>query len=91
MSLVIWKETLQLHSGIQTFFIPDKSRILKIKYDQANEVNLWFLCNPHNSYDRRDFQVIATGQPMEHEENLDYIDTVFQDSFVWHIFEKLNL
>lgn len=45
----------------------------------------WYLVDPNNDSHLRNFITVGTGQPIP--DNYFYIDTYFDDDYVWHIFE----
>lgn len=71
-----------------TCYLPKDAEVLKIGV-QNDEVHLWALVNPEDIDITAQYHIIGTGQ--EVEKGLRYLDTVFVDEYVWHIFkEKTN-
>lgn len=72
--------------------MPKDAIIIKVGLQAANTLNqkrltFWAIVNPDNLMETRTFKVIGTGWEVPENEGHYYIDTVFDNGFVWHIFE----
>lgn len=68
--------------------MPERAQILKVGY-QFVTLCLWALVDPAKPKQQRRIVVLGTGFEREDAEmeGLTYIDTVFDGSFVWHVFD----
>lgn len=83
---VIWKYRL----SDEVIHVPKNSKILSIQL-QDNAPQIWILVDENEmEFEKRQFITIATGQPF-HLENVNYISTYQDGSYVWHIFENLKI
>ena len=55
-----------------------------------NELFIWVLVDTNEDTEMRYFQIYGTGHTINSVEKHLYIDTIFQDIFVWHLFERIN-
>lgn len=79
----IWKYPIA-----ETIEMPIGSRIIKVDYDPMGELCLWAIVDPKkDEIIERQFKIMGTGFPYNEKEWM-YIDTVFENPFVWHIFER---
>lgn len=63
------------------------AELLKIGY-QNDILMLWYSKKVDNeATEKRTFRIMGTGHQIDAIDGVNYIDTVFQDGFVWHIFE----
>lgn len=81
----IWKFKLSSSQQPQTLKIPSGGVILHSSR-QEPDICLWVEVNENNEFINRDFLVIGTG--WEVPQNSVYIGTVFDGSYVWHIYAK---
>ena len=70
--------------------LPSGAIILKLGV-QDNNPCIWAEVDTDNSLEVRNFRVLGTGWSLEDfdKENLEYLDTVFIDKFVWHVYEYI--
>lgn len=80
----IWKFPLEL-KGLQNVSIPEGAEILHCAI-QSGGIFMWALVDPSLPLQRREIEMIGTGNPAPEEERR-YISTVIDGSLVWHIFE----
>ncbi len=85
----IWKQTLELKKE-QIIEIPFDSKFLVAKL-QNNQITIWFHCYSENKLEERTILIYGTGHEVLKESEMDYLGTIIQDSFIWHIFEKFYL
>lgn len=76
----IFKYTINPHGNT---VLPIGHRLLKVGV-QGDDICLWVMVDPDAELAPFNYQVIATGG--EVPEGAQYIDTVFMDIFVWHIY-----
>ena len=84
----IFKYTLQTKDSFE-LLLPKGLRILKLGMSKGNPC-VWALINPNEFiHEIHRFRIFGTGHEISDEEfaRLTYIDTYFEGSFVWHLFE----
>lgn len=90
MKKKIFKYNLQT-TDINLLRIPIGAQILSVKC-QNNNIRLWALVDPEAQSEERMFEIFGTGNdvPCGMEIERKFIDTVltWNDSLVWHIFER---
>ncbi len=87
MNNVIYKYKFDVEDDIKLESYKN-ARLLKIGI-QNNKICFWMLVNPKEERYTYEFKVFGTGGEFDYNvSNITYIDTVFSDYFVWHIFEK---
>jgi pyrroline-5-carboxylate reductase len=69
----------------QAVFIPVSAKVLTAQI-QAGNICIWYLFDDTKLHVNRFFSVFGTGMEIE-EKKFDYVATVQQDGFVWHVFE----
>jgi len=90
----VWKATIP--SGVNVdheVWMPGILHIVKARFDEeSRQIDIWFLCNPDAELVAKKFRVIGTGSDYDHPDGdvVQYIDTVFEGHYVWHIFETLG-
>ena len=67
-----------------------RSRNLKIELLNERTFNLWALVNPKVGEENVQFKIFGTGFDIEENQELQYIDTLFEGGFVWHVFKDLS-
>ena len=82
----IWKFPLEL-KGLQNISIPEGAEILNCAI-QNGGVFLWALVGPSLPLQRREIEMIGTGNQIPEEERR-YISTIIDGALVWHIFEVI--
>lgn len=84
---VIWKFPLHMIGG--ELLMPKRAKVLKVAL-QHGVLTLWVLVDPkETATQRRLFAVYGTGHEIDDTARMTYLDTVFDGSFVWHVFEGL--
>jgi hypothetical protein len=81
--MTIWKYSLTLLDE-QQIQIPEGAKILSVQI-QNDEICIWALVDTERPKETRSIGIIGTGNPCWCP-NWNYIGTVQQDAFVWHIF-----
>lgn len=67
-------------------YLPEGAEILKVAY-QGEQLTLWAKVDTSNIDMPISLKIVPTGGHIPSREKLDYIDTVFQGPFVWHVFK----
>lgn len=80
----IWKFPLEL-KDLQNISIPEGAEILTCAI-QSGGVFLWAVVDPSLPLQRREIEMIGTGNQIPEEERR-YISTILDGALVWHIFE----
>ena len=75
----IWKYPLG-----RVLALPDGARLIKVAR-QAGELTLWALVDTEAPLAPHHFEVCGTGHPAPPDSS--YVGTVFDEPFVWHVFE----
>ena len=75
--LLDWSQTIQL---------PKDAQVLTAA-KQGDNVFVWALVDTTNEPEPRTFTIIGTGNEIVQNGNLHHINTIFDNGFVWHIFE----
>lgn len=88
MKHTIHKQPLVFYGDLCTLTLPVGAEIVKLAY-QNDILTMWYGRKvDEQQMERRTFRIVGTGHEIEESDNdVNYIDTVFQDSFVWHILE----
>ena len=81
----IWKYPLEL-KGLQNISIPEGAEILHCAI-QNDGIFLWALVDPSLPLQRREIEMIGTGNEVSEDEERKYISTIIDGALVWHIFE----
>ncbi len=83
---MIYKYPLKL-TDVQHVTMPKGARILSV-HDQRGTICLWALVDASEvSTEARLIEIIGTGNPMPVAKR-QFIGTVVQEPFVWHVFER---
>ena len=89
----IWKfKVFTLIDSRGSVDMPKGAKILSIGL-QEDDVCIWALIDTKNESKliKRQFRLFGTGWEIKEPlKNLNYIGTVFMQTFVWHIFEELK-
>ncbi len=86
--MVIWKAILDV-IDLQKMAMPNASRIISVGL-QEGRICLWFMCDPTKASEDRVIEIFGTGHPIESAIPRDFLGTVQQGEFVWHIFARPN-
>lgn len=81
----IYKYETHAHYINITFNIPVGAKFLSLQ-SQNSFLCFWFLVAPENQREKRHFRII--GDWDFDDNHLEYIGTVQDGSFVWHVFEE---
>lgn len=71
----------------QTVEMPENAKILCVQM-QDETPTLWAAVIPAAIRERRTIEIFGTGHPIDEAER-EYIGTVQDESYVWHVFERL--
>ena len=82
----IYKYELE-RTDAQYIHLPIGYKMLAVKI-QNDRIFLWALVDNNNPIYHAYIRIFGTGNPIEDESNLEFIDTVEDSSFIWHIFEE---
>ena len=82
----IYKYELE-RTDAQYIHLPIGYKMLAVKI-QNDRIFLWALVDDSNTSVKVKIRIFGTGNPIEDESNLEFIDTVEDSSFIWHIFEE---
>jgi len=88
---VIHKQQLQL-VGKQLITLPKYSKILSVQY-QRGMICVWYSIlegtdsTLSHMNETREIMIVGTGHPYK-EGDFNYVDTIQDHNFVWHIFER---
>jgi len=85
--VIIYKQVLEL-TQLQEFELPEYTEILSVQF-QGTQLVMWYKFN-EAVIQRKvlyEIQIVGTGQSFEQNE-FNYICSVQQGPFVWHIFER---
>lgn len=80
----IWKFTLDI-TDEQTVGIPLNYRALTVQM-QNGVLCMWALVDPDSSTVTRKVFVVGTGNPCDHISACQYLGSVQERAFVWHVF-----
>jgi hypothetical protein len=84
----IYRYTLDAPDGNNVLLLPAGAEVLKVARRECG-ICLWALVDPDADITTRVFNVYGTGWNIPPNPR-QYIDTVFDGSLVWHIFEVLQ-
>ena len=90
---IIYKQILpqrrQNEYGSLPILLPEDAIALKVS-ERFGIIFIWFLTDSSNKSEKKDrvFEIVPTGMAFN-DEFLKYIDTLFQEQFVWHLFERI--
>lgn len=88
MKQIIHKKQLQLLDN-QTIYLPIGMEILCVQL-QNGHICIWYKFEPmegHPTYEHS-IDIIGTGNMIDDDH--EYIGTVQQDGFVWHVFQQVS-
>ena len=68
-------------------WLPAGAKVLKVDR-QGQALCLWAEIEDSAPFERRLFSVFGTGHAMPDHVPLTFIDTVFDGSYVWHVYEQ---
>lgn len=93
--MVIWKYKVMPDNVNQVFSLPRGAEILSFGVDGANQLCFWALVNEQAPHEDRVLVCVGTGWPLTtlegaKERTIDFIGSVTQDVYVWHLFEIVN-
>ena len=83
---VIYKYPLEL--GTNHVSLPARAKILTVNCKDG--IHLYAIINRNQETVTRKFLVIGTGTYFVNTKNYEYIGTVEEGIYIWHIFEVLN-
>ena len=90
MKKIFKYELTEQTEGIVKVELPTNAKILKVAF-QNGRLCLWAIVDDGNKLtEKRTIMIYGTGEPIEENtETLKHLDTIFQDIYVWHIFEQV--
>lgn len=80
----IYKYKLDIRDR-QLIEMPDGAEFLRVEM-QGNDLCLWALVDPKEDLYHHEIGICGTGHPCPYEVS-NYIGTVFDNEFVWHVFD----
>lgn len=78
---------LKYDLGDGKVLLPIGAKILKVA-SQGGRIKLWAQVDREVKHVFRHFVVVGTGHTINNSESLRHVGTVFQDPFVWHVYER---
>lgn len=87
MGRTIWKFQLKM-TELPTIRMPKGAEVLSVQ-DQMGHLCLWAIVDPDEEMEDRHFRIFGTGHPIVYPTG-DFIGTVQQGQFVWHIFDTVE-
>ena len=86
--MIIWKYPVCQSSEFSRM-MPQGAKFLSVQL-QHEDVQMWFLVDPHEFMEPKAFRVISAGEHFGEraEGDLTYLGTFQQGNFVYHLFEK---
>ncbi len=81
---VIWK--FRVDVGETTISLPVGAEFLDVQM-QGGSITLWYGVHPESSALGRKIVVVGTGLNMKVRPHGEYLGTVQQNEFVWHVFD----
>jgi hypothetical protein len=88
MAKTVWKFPLSI-TDHQSIMLPVGARILSVQF-QGDQLCLWALVDlDERLVRRRTILIYGTGNPIDSEIEMQYIDSVQDVQLVWHIFEQI--
>jgi hypothetical protein len=85
--MTVWKFTLDI-TDVQEIAVPIGAEPLHVAM-QDGVLCLWALVDPDCSHVLRPFYVTGTGNPAPAPPVANYIGSVHQSPFVWHVWEGI--
>jgi hypothetical protein len=80
----IWKYPLNI-TDTQVVKMPQRANVLSAA-DQYGELCMWALVDTEHELEDRKVQIIGTGNPANLEGRWQFVASVQQSVFVWHVF-----
>lgn len=81
----IYKYQLRADGGAQVLYMPHGALVKKVGF-QNGYICIWAIVNTaQTAVTRHVYEVFGTGHPIPKEPT--YVETVFEEGFVWHLFE----
>lgn len=81
----IYKYPFSKRPILNVIEMPKNAQFIKCGL-QDDRICLWMFVETKNAREDRTFQVFGTGHEIDAKYK-DYLDSIFQDELVWHIFE----
>ena len=86
MAKTVWKFPLELER-LTTVAMPAGARIISVGRQKAGVPTIWAeVDSEETAKEIRVFLIVGTGHPLP-EIDLAFVGTVFDEPFVWHIYE----
>lgn len=87
MTKTIWKYDLEV-TDVQKVLMPIDAMPLHVAV-QGNDstIQLWALVDPTEDMEDRFFAIVGTGNPAPDDDQGEWVGSVQQGRFVWHVFK----
>lgn len=82
----IWKYQLEL-TDKQVIEAPMNARALSVGLDPAGDLCVWMEVERDVFNHGKTFYIVGTGHPLPDEQFIEFIGSVKQDPFMWHVYE----
>lgn len=80
-------EEMQMNNTYGRFTMKVPSGFVPLKADvQNNRRVVWCEVDTENVLERRTFLLVGTGKEISNKDEWEYINTFYQDGFVWHLY-----
>lgn len=86
----IWKFTLATRNEAGIFKVPEGAHFFYAGQDPSGELCAWAYVNTAEPEVHRRIAVVGTGQPFPFESGADFLGTVVEGPYVWHIFAEME-
>lgn len=87
--MVIYKEQVPAEPGLHDIEVREGYKILSVQM-QNNLITIWFEVDEYAPEMISNIQVITTGQVYRLSSKLNYVSTVQDGRYVWHVFQILK-
>jgi hypothetical protein len=84
----IWKYPLEV-TDYQNVRMPEGAEILSVA-DQYGVICVWALVDPEADLENRMFYIFGTGNPVSETLPWQFVGSVQQNIFVWHVFAEVK-
>lgn len=82
---VVWKFPID-RKTLQAVQMPKGASILSVG-DQSGQLMLWAMVDPSNDIESQVIEIAGTGLELIDRPHREFIGTVFQWPYVWHVFK----
>ena len=77
----------ELKLDVASIEMPQRAKILHIDCQSANVISLWAEVETDNKKITRNFRIVGTGQHIAEAHLKEYVGTVLDRNWVWHVYE----